>query len=74
MDLTGTERLLLWTGTALAGVAHLLVPELLLSTARHGYRWVLAVEFTPTAKSRHRVRLLGVAFLVFTAIVKRVLD
>jgi hypothetical protein len=74
MDLTGTQRRLLWAGTALAGVLHLLVPGLLLSLARLGYRWVLAVEFTPTAESRHRVRLLGVAFLAIAAVLKRILD
>jgi len=74
MDLTGTERRLLWTGTALAGVLHLLVPGLLLSVARMGYRWVLAVEFAPTIESRRRVRLLGVAFLGFAAVLKRILD
>ncbi|GCF13572.1 hypothetical protein Harman_15070 [Haloarcula mannanilytica] len=72
MDLTGTERRLLWTGTALAGVVHLLVPGLLLSTAQLGYRWALAVEFEPTTESRRRVRLLGVAFLGFAAVLKRI--
>ena len=74
MNLTRTERRLLWTGTALAGVLHLLVPGLLLSMARLGYRWVLAVEFTPQAGSRRRVRLLGVAFLAIAAVLKRILD
>ncbi|EMA25764.1 MULTISPECIES: hypothetical protein [Haloarcula] len=72
MDLTGTERRLLWTGTALAGVLHLLVPGTLLSLARLGYRWVLAVEFRPQERSRRRVRLLGVAFLATAAVLKRV--
>ncbi|EMA09481.1 hypothetical protein SAMN05443574_107162 [Haloarcula vallismortis] len=74
MDLTRTQRRLLWTGTALAGVLHLLVPGLLLSLARLGYRWVLAVKFTPTAESRRRVRLLGVAFFAVAAVLKRILD
>jgi len=74
MDLTGTQRRLLWTGATLAGVLHLLVPGLLLSLARLGYRWVLAVEFTPTAESRRRVRLLGVAFLAVAAVLERILD
>ncbi|MFB6224560.1 MAG: hypothetical protein ABEH86_12930 [Haloarcula sp.] len=67
----GPSRRLLWTGTTLAGVLHLLVPGLLLSMARLGYRWVLAVEFIPQDRSRHRVRLLGVAFLVLTAMLGR---
>jgi hypothetical protein len=74
MDLTRTERRLLWTGTALAGVLHLLVPGLLLSMAQLGYRWVLAVEFTPQKGARRRVRLLGVAFLAIAVGLKRILD
>ena len=74
MDLTRTERRLLWAGTALAGVLHLLVPGLLLSLARLGYRWVLSVEFTPQQGSRRRVRLLGVGNLVFAAVLRRLLD
>jgi len=74
MDLTRTERRLLWTGAALAGVVHLLVPGLLLSMARLGYRWVLAVEFTPQEGSRRRVRLLGVGFLAVAAALKRLLE
>jgi hypothetical protein len=74
MDLTRTERRLLWTGTALAGVLHLLVPGLLLSMARLSYRWVLAVEFTPQKGARRRVRLLGVAFLAIAVVLKQILD
>ncbi|KOX95187.1 hypothetical protein AMS69_04870 [Haloarcula rubripromontorii] len=74
MDLTRTERRLLWNGTTLAGVVHLLVPGLLLSLARLGYRWVLAVEFTPQEGSRRRVRLLGVGFLAVAAALKRLLE
>jgi hypothetical protein len=73
MDLTGTERRLLWTGPALAGVLHLLVPGVLLSLAEVGYRRVLAVEFTPQDGARRRVRLLGVANLVVAAVLKRLL-
>jgi hypothetical protein len=74
MDLTRTERRLLWTGTALAGVIHLLVPGLLLSSARQGYRWVLAVEFTPREGARRRVRLLGLACLATAAALRRLFD
>ena len=74
MDLTRTERRLLWTGTALAGVLHLLVPGLLLSMARLGYRWVLSVEFMPQEGARRRVRLLGVAFLTLSALLKRLVN
>ncbi|AEM55789.1 hypothetical protein HISP_00860 [Haloarcula hispanica N601] len=74
MDLTRTERRLLWVGTALAGALHLLVPGLLLSLARLGYRWVLSVEFTPQDGAHRRVRLLGVGNLVVAAVLRRLLD
>ncbi|AAV47635.1 hypothetical protein BDK61_0270 [Haloarcula quadrata] len=74
MDLTRTERRLLWVGTALAGALHLLVPGLLLSMAQLGYRWVLSVEFTPQDGARRRVRLLGVGNLIVAAILRRLLD
>ncbi|MDS0220391.1 hypothetical protein NDI54_03390 [Haloarcula sp. S1AR25-5A] len=73
MDLTRTEGRLLWTGMAIAGVLHLLIPGVLLSLAKVGYRWVLAVEFTPQKGARQRVRLLGVANLVVAAVLKRIL-
>ncbi|WP_336336106.1 hypothetical protein [Haloarcula brevis] len=74
MDLTRTERRLLWTGTALAGVLHLLVPGLLLSVARLGYRWILSVAFTPQEGSHRRVRLLGVGLLAVAAALRRLFD
>jgi hypothetical protein len=74
MNLTATERRLLWTGMAIAGVLHLLVPGVLLSLAKVGYRRVLAVEFTPQDGARRRVRLLGVAFLAIAVVLKRILD
>lgn len=46
-----------------AGVAHLLVPGLLLRTARAGYRTVLGVRFRPGERSARRVRLLGLAMI-----------
>jgi len=47
----------------LAGVAHLLVPGLLLWTAKVGYGIALDVEFDPGDASRRRVRLLGLAMV-----------
>ena len=46
-----------------AGMAHLLVPGLLLWTAGLGYRYVLGVEFDPQSNAKRRVRLLGVGML-----------
>lgn len=74
MDLTKMERRLLWIGTVSAGVLHLLMPGVLLSMAQLGYRWVLAVEFTPKSGSRQRVRLLGIVFLALGAILKQMFD
>ena len=47
----------------LAGAVHILLPDLLLGTARIGYDRVLAVDFEPREAATRRVRLLGVAFL-----------
>jgi len=66
MNLSDTERRLVWLGTALAGLIHLLVPGLLLRTARVAYRYALAVEFDPKPGARRRVRLVGVGFLLLS--------
>ncbi|WP_324760293.1 hypothetical protein [Haloarcula montana] len=71
MRLSTTERRLLWLGTALVGVIHLLVPGLLLRTARFGYRTGLAVEFRPRSGARKRVRAVGVGLLALAAVVRR---
>jgi hypothetical protein len=71
MRLSTVERRLLWTGTALAGVVHLLVPGLLLRTARLGYRLVLAVEFRPRDGARRRVRAVGMGLLALAAAIRR---
>lgn len=73
MDLTDTERRLVWLGTALAGLAHLLVPGLLLRTAKLGYRYALAVEFDPKQGAKLRVRLAGVGFLALSKFLRRLL-
>jgi hypothetical protein len=48
----------------LAGIAHLVVPERLLTTAEWGYDRVLAVEFVPQPSATRRVRLIGLLMLV----------
>jgi hypothetical protein len=47
----------------LVGFAHLLVPGVLLRTARIGYRYVLRVEFDPKPGASGRVRGLGLAMI-----------
>ena len=65
---------LLWVASALAGLVHLLVPGLLLRAAEYAYRWVLRVAFDPKPGAKRRVRLVGVAFLAFAAVLRRLLD
>jgi len=73
MQLSSTERSLLWLGTAFAGVVHLAVPGVLLGTARWGYRRVLAVEFDPKQGANRRVRLVGLGFLALAGVLRRLL-
>jgi hypothetical protein len=55
-----TDRRLAILATALLGIVHLLVPGVLLRSARYGYDRVLDVEFRPRDGATRRVRLLGV--------------
>jgi hypothetical protein len=73
MDLSRTERRILWIGTALAGVLHLLGPDTLLATARYSYRYVMAVDFRPREGATRRVRAVGVLFLGLAAALRRLL-
>ncbi|MDS0260347.1 hypothetical protein NDI56_13165 [Haloarcula sp. S1CR25-12] len=74
MRLSDTERRLVWLASGLAGLVHLLVPGLLLRLARVAYRWGLAVEFDPKSGAKRRVRLVGVGFLLFAAVLRRLLQ
>jgi hypothetical protein len=47
----------------LAGLAHLLVPDRLLATARWGYDRALATDFDPRPNATRRVRIVGLAML-----------
>jgi len=47
----------------LAGIAHLLVPGLLLWLARLGYERVLGVEFRAREHATCRVRLVGIGMI-----------
>jgi hypothetical protein len=45
------------------GVAHLLIPSVLLSTAKRGYDLVLDVQFRPRDGAETRVQSVGVVML-----------
>lgn len=60
MRISDTDRRLAILATALLGIVHLLVPGVLLRSARYGYDQVLDVEFRPRDGATRRVRLLGV--------------
>jgi hypothetical protein len=74
MKLSETERTVLWAGATVAGLVHLLVPGLLLGTARWAYRRFLAVEFDPKRGARRRVRLVGLGFLAVAELLRRLFD
>lgn len=74
MRLSETDLWLLSLGAALVGVVHLLIPGILLKTARWGYRWILAVEFDPKPGATGRVRLVGLGFLAVAAVLRRLSD
>ncbi len=65
---------LLWGASALAGLAHLLVPGLLLRLAGYAYSRALRVEFEPQPGAKRRVRLVGLGFLAVAAIARRLRD
>lgn len=71
MRLSDTDLWLLRLGTAVVGLAHLLVPERLLAAAAWGYRRVLAVEFRPHDGTTRRVRALGLLFLAAAVLAGR---
>jgi len=50
-------------GLVLAGLVHLLVPGVLLSTGRVAYDFGLDVRFEPQERARSRVRAVGLAMV-----------
>ncbi len=62
---------LIGLGLIAAGVVHLAIPGRLLALARWGYDRVLAVEFTPRANAKSRVRAVGVGMLAAGLVVMR---
>jgi hypothetical protein len=65
---------LLWVGATVAGCLHLLAPGLLLWAGRLSYRLALRVEFDPKPGAKRRVRLVGLGFLAFAAVLRRYTD
>lgn len=57
--------------SALAGLVHLTVPSRLLELAQWSYDRVLAVRFEPRQHAPRRVRLIGVAMVVFAPVLAR---
>jgi hypothetical protein len=54
---------LVGAGLVVVGIAHLLVPGVLLSVARVSYDRVLDVAFEPRARTGRRVRLVGLGMV-----------
>lgn len=59
MHSTTMNRRLLAAIAAVAGLVHLLVPGVLLASARQAYGRILDVEFRPRNGAKRRVRLIG---------------
>ncbi len=71
MDTLRLPDWLIGLGLIIAGALHLAVPGRLLALARWGYDRVLAVEFTPRAAAKDRVRAVGVGMLAVGLVVMR---
>lgn len=52
------------SGLILAGIIHLLVPQLLLRLAQKGYKHVLAIDVQPRAPTTRRIRLIGIGMIL----------
>jgi hypothetical protein len=57
--------------SALAGLVHLVVPGRLLKLASWSYENVLAVRFQPRENAIRRVRLVGIAMIIFAPVLTR---
>lgn len=53
------------------GLAHLVVPGLLVRVASSCYRRVLGIRFEPTARTARRVRLVGLCMLAAGVLARR---
>ena len=74
IDLSRTEGRLTLLGLTAFGAVHVLVPDLLLRSARSAYGFALDVEFTPRERAPRRVRAVGILSLIATAIGWTALD
>lgn len=61
--LTHRQQSVLAGGLSILGIVHVLVPQVLLKLAAVGYRYVLAVKFTPTEQTPRRVRMVGASMI-----------
>lgn len=59
LRLSRTERRLLFAGTLVNGLAHLVLPELLTDLVRMIYDATLDVSFVPRDETARRVQALG---------------
>jgi uncharacterized protein YjeT (DUF2065 family) len=57
------------SGLIIGGLAHLLFPNQLLTTARYAYKHSLAVKFSPYQAAERRVRAVGLVMLAVGTIV-----
>jgi hypothetical protein len=70
LRLSRNERRMLFVGTLLNGLAHLVLPELLTDLIRMTYDVTLDVSFVPRDETARRVQILGalscvLAFVLF---------
>jgi hypothetical protein len=59
LRLSRNERRMLFVGTLLNGLAHLILPELLTDLIRMTYDVALDVSFVPRDETAQRVQILG---------------
>jgi len=72
LDLSTGERRLVRAALLAAGVAHLLVPGLLLRGARFAYDRALDVRFVARDDTVRRVRLVGLAMVAVAVVWRRI--
>lgn len=71
LELSARERRFARAALAAVGVAHLLVPGLLLRTARRAYDRGLDARFVARDATTRRVRLVGLAMVAVAAAWRR---
>ncbi|MFC5971351.1 hypothetical protein ACFPYI_08430 [Halomarina salina] len=71
LELSAREKRFLRAALAVLGVAHLLVPGLLLRVARAAYDRGLDVRFVARGAASRRVRLVGFVMVAVAAVWRR---